>query len=425
MPDTESTRYTIIYIDDEEKALRYFKDAYSDEYDILTARSAEEGWERIQQHAGELTIIMTDQRMPGEQGVDLLVKAREHYPRIMRLLATAYADLDSAIASVNDGFIYHYITKPWDEVQLRVILKKTLDYWKLVRDRDTLIKEKITVLKRMAVIDRVKSLSFLAAGLSHSLHNSIAAVYSFTDKMLHYLKMQGRTNCMHSNGLYTAYLVNQGLAARLKLDEMIEATHKISEATLQPSQVAFVDSIEVGDVLISAKEAFLKEEEGRLTDYTLCIHHTLTEGLPPLCCNQAMVEKLVPLLLKSLCHDFGSNDLSIRLSAAPEAVVSGTEGCRITVIAEGRSWSTDQIQAMFSVFKDHTSGVSDGLGLLTAFFLTHHHGGDIKIINKPEKGAGYDVLLPFDPKRAKCPALEENFLEKIITHFEEDDIAAL
>ena len=416
------TKPKIIYIDDEEKALEYFKDAYDDEYDILTATSAEEGWEKIQQYANELAIIITDQRMPGDQGVDLLVKAHEAYPRTMRLLATAYADIQSAIASVNDGFVYHYITKPWDETELRVVLRRTLDYWKLVRDRDILIKEKIIVLKRMAIIDRVKSLTVLAASLSHSLHNPIAAAYSFTAKMLHYLETQGHSNSKTADDLQTLDLVNQGIMTQIKLDDIIAATQKISQTTLPPLEASLDDTIEIETIIINAKKNLLKAEATRAAKRTLSIHDTTAKNLS-LRGNQKMVKKLIPLLLESLCHDF-SDDLSIVLNTIQQPLPSGEPGCRITILAESKMWTQNQIKAMFSIFKD-LEDVNQSLALLTALFLTHHHGGDIKVINKPERGAGYDILLPLDPQKGQPTAIEDNFLEKIITSFEEDDIAAL
>ena len=86
--------------------------------------------------------MMTDQRMPGEKGVWLLEKARQMHPRLIRILATAYADMDAAIAAVNTGSIYKYVTKPWDPVQLDQTLKKGLEFFIVQHERDQLLREK-------------------------------------------------------------------------------------------------------------------------------------------------------------------------------------------------------------------------------------------------------------------------------------------
>ena len=124
---------------------------------------------------------MTDQRMPGEKGVWLLERARQFRPRIMRMLVTAYADMDAAIAAVNSGAIYKYVTKPWDPPQLEHTLKRGLEFFMVQAERDQLLREKMSVLHNMMIADRIVSLGLLAAGLSHHIRNSLVAVKTFLD----------------------------------------------------------------------------------------------------------------------------------------------------------------------------------------------------------------------------------------------------
>src|SRR5256885_14932077 len=112
-------KHAILYVDDEEKSLKFLTRAFEDQSKILTASNATDGLGLLEEHKDEIGLLMTDQRMPGEKGVWLLKKARQSRPRIIRILATAYADMDAAIAAVNTGAIYKYITKPWDPPQLR------------------------------------------------------------------------------------------------------------------------------------------------------------------------------------------------------------------------------------------------------------------------------------------------------------------
>ena len=124
---------------------------------------------------------MTDQRMPGEKGVWLLERARQLRPRIIRMLVTAYADMDAAIAAVNSGAIYKYVTKPWDPPQLeRPSSTAWSSSWSR-RERDQLLHEKMSVLRNMMIADRIVSLGLLAAGLSHHIRNSLVAVKTFLD----------------------------------------------------------------------------------------------------------------------------------------------------------------------------------------------------------------------------------------------------
>ena len=113
-------KFAILYVDDEEKSLKYFERAFGDDFRVFTASNAQDGFKLLQKHADEIGLLLTDQRMPGEKGVWLLERARQLRPRILRILVTAYSDLDAAIAAVNSGAIYKYVSKPWDPPQLEL-----------------------------------------------------------------------------------------------------------------------------------------------------------------------------------------------------------------------------------------------------------------------------------------------------------------
>src|SRR5271156_1565351 len=98
-------KFTVLYVDDEVQSLKNFARAFSDEFRILTAPSAQEGLKLLEAHKDEIGVLMTDQRMPGEKGVWLLERARHLRPRILRILVTAYSDMEAAISAVNSGAI--------------------------------------------------------------------------------------------------------------------------------------------------------------------------------------------------------------------------------------------------------------------------------------------------------------------------------
>ena len=174
-------RFAILYVDDEEQSLKLFTRAFQDQFRILTATNAQDGLKLLEEHKDQVGLLMTDQRMPGEKGVWLLEKARQLRPRIVCLLVTAYADMDAAIAAVNNGAIYKYIAKPWDVPQLENTIKRGLEFFMVQHERDQLLREKMSVLHNVMMTDRIVSLGLLAAGLSHHLRNSLVAVKTFLD----------------------------------------------------------------------------------------------------------------------------------------------------------------------------------------------------------------------------------------------------
>jgi two-component system probable response regulator PhcQ len=129
-------KYTILYVDDEEKSLKYFARAFGDKFNILSAVNAAEGYRLLEEHRDEIGLLITDQRMPGEKGVDFLQRARRLHPYAIRILTTAYSDFDVAIQAVNSAAIYKYVTKPWDIPELEMILEQACQAFTLQREQD-------------------------------------------------------------------------------------------------------------------------------------------------------------------------------------------------------------------------------------------------------------------------------------------------
>src|SRR5690606_2127190 len=119
---TPNSACGVLYIDDEEKALKYFRMAYSPDFKVFTASSGQEGIEILRRESKQIGVIISDQRMPEMVGAEVLEIARREFPMIVRILTTAYSDLDSAIQAVNKGHIYQYVVKPWDVDDLRMVL---------------------------------------------------------------------------------------------------------------------------------------------------------------------------------------------------------------------------------------------------------------------------------------------------------------
>lgn len=154
-------KYIILYVDDEEKSLKYFSRLMGKKFNILTCESAEAAQEIIKERHHEIGIVFTDQRMPGKQGVDFLEEVRNNYPEIIRILVTAYADMDAAIASVNRGEIYRYVSKPWEIPELEMTLTRAMEHFMLKKEVRQLMSFKLNSMFQLLVSDRVLSLGLL------------------------------------------------------------------------------------------------------------------------------------------------------------------------------------------------------------------------------------------------------------------------
>ena len=116
----------VLVVDDEAQALKWLVRSYANEFDLLTAGSAEQALALLQERAHEVAVLLTDHRMPVRHGVSLLSEVRERYGHISRILMSAYADKELAMAAVNQGHVEAILEKPLDEAQTRQVLRQAL-----------------------------------------------------------------------------------------------------------------------------------------------------------------------------------------------------------------------------------------------------------------------------------------------------------
>ena len=129
-------RIRILYVDDEVNNLQAFKATFRRDYQIFLCESASEAREFLKQQ--EVDIIITDQRMPEETGVDFLESIIPEYPDPIRILLTGYSDIQAVIDAINKGKVYHYLTKPWEEEYLRTVIKNAYEAFALRKENKQL-----------------------------------------------------------------------------------------------------------------------------------------------------------------------------------------------------------------------------------------------------------------------------------------------
>ena len=128
----------LLVVDDDPQVLaavrRDLRGRYRESYMVVSASSGEEALATIRElkaRGDALALVISDQRMPGMQGTDLLAQSRDTYPQARRVLLTAYSDVDAAIKAINVAHLDHYLSKPWDppEECLFPVIDDLLDGW--------------------------------------------------------------------------------------------------------------------------------------------------------------------------------------------------------------------------------------------------------------------------------------------------------
>lgn len=125
----------LLIVDDEASILSAMKRLLRREgYEVFTASSAREGFEILARH--EIQVILSDQRMPEMSGTEFLSRARHLYPQTIRIVLSGYTDLESIFGAVNEGAIYKFLTKPWDDALLLENLREAFRYQGMANGRD-------------------------------------------------------------------------------------------------------------------------------------------------------------------------------------------------------------------------------------------------------------------------------------------------
>jgi two-component system probable response regulator PhcQ len=400
-------KHAILYVDDEEKSLKYFVRAFEDQFRIYTATNAKDGLKLLEEHKDDIGLLMTDQRMPGEKGVWLLERARQLRPRIIRILATAYADMEAAIAAVNTGAIYKYVTKPWDPPQLENTLRRGLEFFMVQRERDQLLREKMSVLHNMMIADRIVSLGLLAAGLSHHIRNSLVAVKTFLD--LAPAKMEEEK--MDLEGLrnpdfWKEYYQNvQGQIE--KINNLLKDLWTASE---KPA-FEFSDQVSLRSVITETIQRSSKEFEGK----NITVQNLISESLPTLSVDKPKFYRLFELLLKDALATLPSGS-RIVFSAAVLDGLAGDKEVEVQVKDNGPGLPKEALRLIFDPFVVRSDSPTEyGIHLMACYFIVHHHGGRIDAKSSEGQGTTFRIRLPVNP--ARTPTATEGdteFLQKVL-----------
>lgn len=177
--DYDYQRYAILFVDDEANTRKYFRRLFSDKFRILEAEDGVQALSVFREHANEIGIIVTDQRMPNETGVGFLSKIAGDYPDIIKILSTAYSDIDAAIGSVNQGGIFRYMTKPWDIPQLEVTLRRAMEFFSVKRERDALLGAKMQAMGNVLLSSRLSAFALAPVCAGISCNRAAEAVAAF------------------------------------------------------------------------------------------------------------------------------------------------------------------------------------------------------------------------------------------------------
>jgi signal transduction histidine kinase len=376
--------YPILFVDDEKLAGEVFKAQFSDQLTILTASSGMEALEVLEHN--EIAVLISDQRMPEMSGNALLVRVRESRPDTVRMIITAYADVEAAIDSINSGEVYRYVSKPYDEVELRNILQQGIERYYLVRERDRLYAEKIETFKKIARTNRLTAIGVLAAGMAHEINNPLVAISTFLQMLPEKLREPKKDN-QYWDDFY-----------QVSLNET-ERIRGLIGQLLNYSKTAERESLELRDSdlnpLVRDAVTFLGSEARKKgVDLEL----KLQSGLPHGKLDREKMRQVILNLLLNAIQATPSGKITLATGVLLDEM--RRDYLELTVSDTGVGISEENLQKLFNPFFTTKETQGSGLGLMTCYhIIEEQHRGSIDVRSELGRGTSVTVRIPTDPAK--------------------------
>jgi two-component system, probable response regulator PhcQ len=390
--------YSILYVDDEAMSLKYFKANFEDRFRIMTAPSASEAFRLFELHKDDIGILIADQRMPSMTGVELLEKVRQQRPKMLRMLATAYSDLDAAIAAVNTGAIYKYISKPWDIPELEITLMRAMEFFIIQGERDALLREKISALHRLMMTGRLISLGLLASGLSHHLRNSLVAVKVFLDLApLTNIDLERANNPDYWLALYKT--------AQSQIGKITGILDSLGSIPMTPP-AKFDDYLKLSELASEIVKS--KKTHQGWEDRAVRVQASTSER--PMYVDRKMFCRLFDLLLENL----GAVTAKESVFYVEVTADSQSGDVKLEFWADGLRLPKESLRHVFDPFYVQDTNPKDaGISLLICYFIVYHHGGQFVATVDGTDITRYAITLPHQREATTMIKDEDQFLEKV------------
>jgi signal transduction histidine kinase len=164
---TAEPQALVLYVDDERSNRVVFEQSLGKDFQVVSVADGHAALELMEQRT--VAVLVTDMRMPGMTGEELLRIAKERHPQTIRIVITAYADIDPILRAIHEGLVVRYIIKPWQRTELVQILRWACEAWSFAHDSASLH-------HRLLQVERLATLGNIASALVHDLKTPLMSI---------------------------------------------------------------------------------------------------------------------------------------------------------------------------------------------------------------------------------------------------------
>lgn len=361
---TEKIR--ILYLDDEEHNLTSFKAAFRRDFEIFTTTDAGEAVSILNDN--DIHIVISDQKMPSLSGVEFFELIIPDFPDPIRILLTGYADIEAVIDAINKGQVYRYITKPWNEQELRMTLVNAHELYSSKNE----LRQKNEALQK--AYDELEKFIYSA---SHDLRAPLVSILGIL-KLTRYETLDEKS---------TEYF------------SMIERMVSKLDVFVQ-NIISYYQNLKQGALITSIDFSLLLDE--------LFEHYRFFEGADNVKLskevNQHAPVMLDELRLKMILNNLISNgiryaDQGKETPFTSVSVQTNNESTIITVEDNGFGIKREDQKRVFDMFyRSSKATMGSGLGLFIVKEAASNMKGSVTMDSEPDKGTRFVITLPNTPQ---------------------------
>ncbi|WP_422930944.1 ATP-binding protein [Singulisphaera sp. PoT] len=354
-------------------------------YRVLTCERGTEAL-KILESPTEVDVVLTDQRMPEMNGVEVLHRAKQIRPEVTRLLFTAYADIRAVVDAINQGSVYRYIAKPWEPEELEALVRQAVDHHDLIVEKKRLVNELRESNQRLMEANRLKE-AFLEVA-SHELNTPVTVILGMTE--LWKLTQSGDATATENGWVDRIHGAGKRLATTV--DRMLKLARSGDFAkTMTVSPTDLAESI----------RNVVAEMEPYLSARSQTVELDLAPDLGEAEVDASKFSDIFTNLLINAIK-FAPDGSSIQIGATCEGEDHVRFQIRDSGIGIGKVEHPHLFEPFFTGFdtRHHSSGDYQfckkgmGLGLCLVKTFVKLHGGEIEVTSTPGEGSTFTIDLP-------------------------------
>ncbi len=382
---------TVLFLDDEENILNSIKRMFMDEpYGVVVANSAQQALKILETE--KIKVVLSDQRMPDITGTQFLHRVKSQYPDIVRILFTAYADLNVAEQAINVSGVFRFINKPWNSSELKSSVVNAMYHYDLIMENRQLLETlKLKNIEFQTMNSRLKNLNDVqrefSSTLSHELRTPLASIKAGIDIVMS--KTAGPLTDEQMKFL------GKSKDSVDRLNRLINNILDLAHMESGKKKLDFVSG-SINDLVQSVVDAQAPVAANKGLEMKL----ELDAQVPEIIYDRDKLSQVLNNLINNAIKFTQIGSISVNTHYQ----IQGNH-VEITIADTGPGISDEDLPKLFEKFQQlgesHNQVSGTGLGLAICKEIVRQHGGTIQASSKLGYGTTISFILPLEERRRR------------------------